>query len=545
MGEKRVRILLRVSSDKQLEADGDLSIQRQLVTEYIKRHSEWTYDNKEYFEGSSSGYKNKVSERNILKEIYNDAKRHEFDILVVYKDDRIGRRMWETGDYIMSLKTLGVDVYTVKDGLITPETDDIMGQMMLALRYGNAQKSSSDTGMRVKDTAQKLVENGKFMGGRAPYGYRLEYSGEISKHGRALKQLVIVPEHAQAVKYIYELSLNREYGSLKIANILNSDERYKSIAPNDMWKAGTVTGILTNPVYAGYTVYKKREHINGKYHRHDFSEWIISKNPNKDIVIIDEDIWHKVQDKRKLRSAVYTKSSENSDRNVIKNNSGMLALIDVLYCGYCSCKMTNGSKYNYWTIKHTGEKKSRRIPAYRCGAARQGIPHDKVKIFRADVIEPVVFEIIAQYIDKLLQKEDIASEIEKIYQKKEMSLRNELIRETDKLEKIRRQILVMESRIADAVTGEYPLSLDELILAISKHKAKEEQQIKIVEKKKAVLQSTDTYLNDKTEIKERFLSWNDVFIAADTEVKRIIINRLVEKITVKEGELEIRLAGNE
>lgn len=53
-----------------------------------------------------------------------------------------------------------------------------MGQMMLALRYGNAQKSSSDTGMRVKDTAQKLVKKGKFMGGKAPYGYKLELSGK-------------------------------------------------------------------------------------------------------------------------------------------------------------------------------------------------------------------------------------------------------------------------------------------------------------------------------------------------------------------------------
>ena len=70
--------------------------------------------------------------------------------LHVYKDDRLGRRMWEIGGYVMSLKSLGVDIYTVKDGCISPETDDIMGQMMLALRYGNAQKSSSDTGQRVK-----------------------------------------------------------------------------------------------------------------------------------------------------------------------------------------------------------------------------------------------------------------------------------------------------------------------------------------------------------------------------------------------------------
>ena len=165
---KRVRMLLRVSSNQQLEADGDLSVQRQLVKDYIFSQSDWQLDEKEYFEGSNSGYKNAVADRNILQEALQDAKAKEYDILVVYKDDRIGRRMWEIGAYVMSLKSFGVDIYTVKDGCISPESDDIMGQMMLALRYGNAQKSSSDTGMRVKDTAQKLVQKGKFMGGKAP-----------------------------------------------------------------------------------------------------------------------------------------------------------------------------------------------------------------------------------------------------------------------------------------------------------------------------------------------------------------------------------------
>ena len=35
-----------------------------------------------------------------------DAQRKEYDILVVYKDDRVGRRMWEIGAYIMQLKKL-------------------------------------------------------------------------------------------------------------------------------------------------------------------------------------------------------------------------------------------------------------------------------------------------------------------------------------------------------------------------------------------------------------------------------------------------------
>ena len=52
---KRVRMLLRVSSNQQLEADGDLSIQRQIVREYICRQTDWKLDTKEYFEGSVSG----------------------------------------------------------------------------------------------------------------------------------------------------------------------------------------------------------------------------------------------------------------------------------------------------------------------------------------------------------------------------------------------------------------------------------------------------------------------------------------------------------
>ena len=187
----------------------------------------------------------------MLQEALEDARKKEYDILVAYKDDRIGRRMWEIGAYVMSLKKYGVDIYTVKDNCISPESDDIMGQMVLALRYGNAQKSSSDTGMRVKDTAKKLVQQGKFMGGKAPYGYKLELSGEISKHGRALKHLVIWQEQCEVVRFIYEQALHKEYGSVKIAKILNSHERYKHMAPNDVWKAGTITSILTNPICWG------------------------------------------------------------------------------------------------------------------------------------------------------------------------------------------------------------------------------------------------------------------------------------------------------
>lgn len=433
-------MLLRVSSNQQLEPDGDLSVQREIVKDYVKKHEEWQLDSKEYFEGSNSGYKNSVADRNVLQNALQDAQAKEYDILVAYKDDRIGRLMWEIGAYVMALKKCGVDIYTVKDGCISPETDDTMGQMMLALRYGNAQKQSADTGMRVKDTAQKLVQKGKFMGGKAPYGYKLELSGEISKHGRALHHLVIVPEQAEVVSYIYDLSLNKEYGSSKIASVLNRHETYKNLAPNDTWKGGTITSILTNPIYAGHTAYKRRERINGQYHRLDSENWITSIDANESIMIIDGDTWNKTQERRKRRGDKYIKALEHKDVNVIRKNDGMLALIDVLYCGYCGSKMTNGSKYNYWTIKGTGEKRASKIAIYKCQNAWQGVTHVKTKQIRADMIEPIVFESIAQYIGKLQENESIFNEIENNQNQEKKRKQAELKKEKQNLENIQDKI---------------------------------------------------------------------------------------------------------
>ena len=541
---KRVRMLLRVSSNQQLEADGDLSVQRQLVKDYISNQSDWQLDEKEYFEGSNSGYKNAVADRNILQEALQDAKAKEYDILVVYKDDRIGRRMWEIGAYVMSLKSFGVDIYTVKDGCISPESDDIMGQMMLALRYGNAQKSSSDTGMRVKDTAQKLVQKGKFMGGKAPYGYKLVLSGEVSKHGRALHHLVVVPEQAEVVKYIYELSLHKEFGATKISKILNEHEIYKDRAPRDIWKSGTIVSILTNPVYAGYTAYKRRERVDGRYHRLDSKDWIFAEKPDTEIAIIDENMWNQVQDTRKQRADKYIKSLENQNVTVIRRNSGMLALIDVLYCGYCGRKMTNGSKYNYWTIKDTGERRTSKIAIYKCPNAWNGIPHEKTKQYRADQIEPVVFEALAEYIGKLQENEDVFTQIAENQNRQKAVKQSELDKEQSELENIQQKISVMENNIPNAMTGDYPLSLEELVGIIRKHKELEQKHKRIVEERKAELDAMKVSMDDWENIRSKIPTWQDVFWNADTTTKRVLVNKLIERIDITKDSVNIRFKIN-
>ena len=539
---KRVRMLLRVSSNQQLEADGDLSVQRQLVLEYIEKRSDWKLDEKEYFEGSNSGYKNSVADRDVLQDALQDARNKEYDILVAYKDDRIGRRMWEIGAYVMSLKNCGVDIYTVKDGCISPESDDIMGQMVLALRYGNAQKSSSDTGMRVKDTAKKLVQRGKFMGGKAPYGYTLELSGEISKHGRALKHLVIDEKKAEVVTYIYNLAVQKEYGSVKIAKILNSHDQYKNEAPNDVWKAGTIASILTNPIYAGYTAYNRRTRIDGKYHKIGSDDWIIAEESTPEIAIITTDIWNRAQDMRKKRADEIAKKEEHKpyNINVIKNNTGTLALIDVLYCGYCGRKMTHGSRYNYWKIKSTGERRSGKVGLYKCQDMWSGTVHPGRGFCRADRIEPIVFSAISEYIGKLQENENVFQEIEVNKRAEKRSLNSELDKDRQELVKIQKKIDVMEENIPQAMTGEYPLSLEDLVRLIDKQKDMYRKQQEIIKQKERKMENMDVSITEWDYLKKQIPTWQQVFLEADAHTKRVLVDKLIERIDIKEEQITIR-----
>ena len=147
--KKTVRILLRANSTYQSEMDESLSIQRELIIEEVKKHQNWILDSKEYIVGNNVGDKDSVTDINVLQAALRDAENREYDILVSDKDDRLGRRMLEIPMNIMSLKHLGVDVYTVKDGLLTPDLGDITGMLMLSMRYAMAEKSSSDTEMHI------------------------------------------------------------------------------------------------------------------------------------------------------------------------------------------------------------------------------------------------------------------------------------------------------------------------------------------------------------------------------------------------------------
>ena len=91
------------------------------------------------------------------------------------------------------------------------------------------------------------AKEGKFLGSRAPYGYK-----RVQLHGQKGWTLEIVPEQAEVVRLIYDLYINgidgRRLGVRLITIRLNE---LHIPAMSEKWEISTVRNILDNPVYAG------------------------------------------------------------------------------------------------------------------------------------------------------------------------------------------------------------------------------------------------------------------------------------------------------
>lgn len=540
MNKLKVRYLLRVSSDKQLDADGDLTVQRNIVRNYIDKHDEWELDKEgksEYYEGGMSAYKNTMEQREIMTKIKEDAKKKEFNILVCYKDDRIGRRGNETLSYVKELKSCGVLIYTVKEDLITPM--DHEGELLGFLKFWNAEKSSRDTGQRVSDTLKELVKQGKFVGGKAPYGYELVLSGELSKHQRALKKPQIVQEKAEMVKKIFYMATRWGFGSYKIAKELNQEEEYRRLSPNgSTWKNETVRSILMNPIYTGYIAYNRRTHKGEHYKTLDRENWIYSNECNDGIKIIDLTVWELAQQMREERKEKIAKSHESTGHESV-TTTGRLPLIDVAYCGYCGRKMTNGSKYNYWVTKE-GEKRRGFKGKYRCQTKQQSEPCGGKSLHNAEDVEPIVFEAAKEYLAILENRERVIEKVKQSSQKEQRNIQEELRKAKIRVKEIQRDIDTLKDNIPKVLRGEIAITMDILNGQLKKEEERKQDKLEMISKLEQQTKEQKEEVGNLDDFMKSVPTWREAFDSSDGLEKRIIINKIIERIDIKEDEIKIR-----
>ena len=85
---KRANCLYRVSTKGQVDKD-DIPMQRQACREYAEQMG-WTITN-EYYEKGISGFKVSAEKRDAIQDLKVAAENHEFEVLLVFMFDRLGR----------------------------------------------------------------------------------------------------------------------------------------------------------------------------------------------------------------------------------------------------------------------------------------------------------------------------------------------------------------------------------------------------------------------------------------------------------------------
>lgn len=536
MSKKRVRTLLRVSSKQQLH-DNDIPIQRAEAEQFIAKQPDWEFD-KEYIEKAVSAYKNGVKDREVLQQILKDASNKEFDILLTYMSDRIGRQE-EYSTYVATLNSLGLEVWTIKDGQL--KTEEHIDRFINFMRFWQNSCESKKTSMRVSDTQREMVKAGKFVGGKAPYGYKLVPSGEISNHGRLLKKLEIVPEDAEVVRKIFDYAIYDGMGYDRIANTLNKEG---IPAPTtEKWKRSTIASILKNPIYMGYYAINRRKN-HGSFKRLDRKDWIYSERPDPDLIIISQKDWERAQEIREARKNTINQAKEvnhkqyKEQHNVPFSTSGKLLLIGLAYCGYCGKRLKNGSYCNHWTVKSTGEKKSAFSGRYVCP--------EKCKersCYSQSYLEDIVENVVSSYM-RTLKNIDISEELQKIQKQKRTAVQKELKQLQKEQSALKLDIETLEEKIPEAIRGDYCFSVEKLSdLIKEKEKALEEakQRTKIIQSE---LSAVDIQDEELKQFINHIPNWEELYTNAEIPEKQMILASLIDKIIVKDDDITIRFKIN-
>lgn len=337
---ERVYRLYRVSTDKQVDHNeqnqADIPMQRRACHRFCEEKG-WTIVREEQ-EGGVSGHKVRAENRDKVQLIKEHAKQGKFDILLVFMFDRIGRIADETPFVVEWFVKNGIRVWSTQEG--EQRFDNHTDKLTNYIRFWQADGESEKTSIRTKTSHGQLVQDGRFRGGVAPYGYRLEASGILNKRKHEVNKLVIDEDESRVVRMMFSLCVGSGYGRFKIANFLNEQGIKTRTGKN--WHEATVGHMLHNITYKGVL-------RSGETQSEIFDE----------LQIIDEPTFDLAQKLMTERINEY-----NEKRTMPRNTRGQSLLSGNVFCGHCGGRLTlitNGTVRKNAAGKEIGRKRIRYV----------------------------------------------------------------------------------------------------------------------------------------------------------------------------------------
>ena len=382
---KTAVIYARYSSEKQTEQsiEGQIRVCNEfaakndikIVDTYIDRATTGTNDNRAAFQ----------------KMLSDSDKKPIWDLVLVYALDRFGRNSIEVAVNKQRLQKNNIILIsaTQRTSVNIDGTKNLDGIILENVLIGLSEYYSAELSQKVRRGQRESRQKGNFLGGKVPYGYRVEN-----------KKVLIDEERAEVIRLIFQLYANGKC----VREILDELNRI---------------GILYNgkPMYQS-TLFKilKLEKYTGIY-RYD-GEIYTNIYPQ----IIPIPLFERVQ--KMMEHNKLGANSRNTD----------FVLKGKLYCGLCGMKINGDSG-----TSHTGVKKF----YYTCSNKKRFRKCNKTSI-KKDEMEKMVFDYTLKMFDSPETISKIADEIIQLHNQmtKEQSILHLLNEERAKLQKSLNNLMI-------------------------------------------------------------------------------------------------------
>lgn len=343
------RIALYTRRSIYSEESESINMQIDACKQYFKREEcEFEVFIDEGFSGSNTDRPDFIRMRNQIRN-------NEFDVVVVYKIDRISRNMVDFINLVNDFEQYDVPLISVTEGA-DPTTS--AGKFVMNILASVAEMERANIQQRVTDNMLMIAKNGRWTGGNPPFGYesfKIVNSGTFLKVDESKREIILdIYDRYLECESINETSryISNKYFSISIAsvaNTLSSPVYLKSSNRTHEYlklKGFTVTG---EPSGKGYLTYGKRPKVRNLKQWNN-TGYIAAVSIHESL--IDEDTWFKVQ------SLIEKNSVDPRPKESIHSYLNQLVV-----CGICKENMivdltyTRVDKTKVYSFRCSGKKK--------------------------------------------------------------------------------------------------------------------------------------------------------------------------------------------
>jgi site-specific DNA recombinase len=236
----RIATYSRISTDEAHQPHS-LGAQADRLAAYCASQDNWRIVHR--FEDQMTGT---VLERPGLQEALDTARAGRYDLLLVFRVDRLARSVRTLAQILAELDESGVGFRSATEPF---DTTTPAGRMMVQMLGVFAEFERATIIERVVAGMEKKARNGGWVPGTPPIGYRIASDSGF---------LEPVEPQASLVRRIFQLYTEQRLGTRALANLLNNEG--ERTAAGRLWSGASIQAVLQNPVYIGQIRWRGERH---------------------------------------------------------------------------------------------------------------------------------------------------------------------------------------------------------------------------------------------------------------------------------------------